>query len=55
VPRAQLHLHAPGTAGSEHLLELTRNSAAVGTACAMLRAWLFWDLGGFDEDLVISG
>jgi GT2 family glycosyltransferase len=53
VPRTQLHLQAPGAAGSEHLLELTRNSAAVGTACAMLPAPLFWDLGGFDEDLVM--
>ena len=52
TPRTQLHLQAPGTGGSEHLLELTRNSAAVGTACAMLPAQLFWDLGGFDEDLV---
>ena len=52
TPRTQLHLHPPGTAGSEHLLELTRNSAAVGTACAMLPAQLFWDLGGFDEYLV---
>ncbi|MEJ7656431.1 MAG: glycosyltransferase [Thermoleophilaceae bacterium] len=54
VPVTQLHLHPPGTAGSEHLLELTRNSAAVGTACAMLPAPLFWDLGGFDEDLVMA-
>ncbi len=54
VPRTQLHLHPPETAGSEHLLELTRNSAAVGTACAMLPAGLFWDLGGFDEDLVMA-
>jgi GT2 family glycosyltransferase len=54
VPRTQLHLHPPGTAGSEHLLELTRNSAAVGTACAMLPARLFWDLGAFDEDLVMA-
>ncbi|MBA3422800.1 MAG: glycosyltransferase, partial [Thermoleophilaceae bacterium] len=54
APRTQLHLHAPETGGSEHLLELIRNSAAVGTACAMLSARLFWDLGGFDEDLVMA-
>jgi GT2 family glycosyltransferase len=53
MARTQLHLHAPGTAGSEHLLELTRNSAAVGTACSMLPKQLFWDIGGFDEDLVM--
>jgi len=54
MPKTQLHLHPQASGGSEHLLELTRNTVAVSTACALLPTALFREVGGFDEGLVME-
>lgn len=48
----QFHMR-DGTGEDPELLELTRNCAAVGTACAMMPRAVFDQLGGFDPHLVV--
>lgn len=40
--------------GYRDLLRVARNSSAVTAACMMVPATLFWELGGFDEALVVE-